>query len=76
MRKILTAVSFAVGIGFVWCQDAGAFPADPAAMKEAATAASTVQQTQYAGHFGRHHATKCYREFVIGSYVCHSYRYW
>jgi hypothetical protein len=31
---------------------------------------------QYAEHNGRHHTTKCYREFVIGHYVCHTYRNW
>lgn len=74
MRKTLAALCFAAGI--VSCQSAAALPADPTAMKEMARAASPEQQVQYVERVGRHHITKCYREFVVGSYVCHSYHYW
>ena len=34
-------------------------------------------QAQYSEHrVGRHRIVKCYREFVIGSYSCHSYTNW
>ena len=76
MRKTLGVLCFAAGIGLIWCQDAAAFPADPTALKEVAKVVSTGQQVQYTEHHGRHHVTKCYREFVIGRYACHSYHYW
>ena len=74
MRKTLVVLCFAAGI--VSCQGAWAFPADPTAMKEIARAASTEQQVQYSERVRRYHISKCYREFVVGSYVCHSYRHW
>lgn len=74
MRKTLAVSCFAVGIGLVWCQGAGAFPAEPTAMKQVVRAASTEQQVQYAERRGRHRITKCYRDFVVGRYACHSYR--
>jgi hypothetical protein len=46
MKKTLAALSFAAGIVFICCQSAGAVPASAPAMKEAATAASPVQQAQ------------------------------
>jgi hypothetical protein len=76
MRKTLAVLSCAAGIGLVWCQGAGAFPAEPTAINEITGVASTEQQVQYAERQSRHHITKCYREFVIGGYACHSYRYW
>jgi len=72
--RTLAALSVAAGLGLVCCQAAGAFPADPGAMRQAASAAATVQQTQYAERRGRRHITKCYRDFVIGRYACHRYR--
>jgi len=48
MKKTLAALSFAAGIGLMYCQSAGAVPASAPVMKEAATAASPVQQAQYA----------------------------
>jgi hypothetical protein len=34
-------------------------------------------QAQYSEHrVGKHKIVKCYREFVIGSYSCHTYTYW
>lgn len=76
MRQTLAALSFAAGIGLICCQSAGAMPAGASALQEAATAASTVQQAQYREYRGRHHITKCYREFVVGTYACHRYRTW
>jgi len=76
MRKTFVVLCCAAGIGLVCCQGAEAFPAEPTAINEVARTASTEQQVQYAERRGLHHFTKCYREFVIGDYVCHSYRYW
>ena len=41
-----------------------------AAMKRAATVASTVQKTQFYARPTRHGVIKCYREFVVGRAVC------
>jgi hypothetical protein len=74
MRKMLFAVSFAVAFGMVGVSGAGAVPADATAVKEAATAASPLQQAQYAERRGRRGGiVKCFREFVIGPYHCHWY---
>jgi len=71
MRKTLFAVSLAAGIGGVCCQNAGAVPANGIAVRAAASAASTMQQVQYAERRTRHGVVKCYRDFVIGPYRCH-----
>ena len=76
MRKTLAALSLAAGIGLMCCQNAGAVPAGAAAMKEAARAASPVQRVQFAERRTRRGVIKCYREFVIGPYRCHRYRWW
>ncbi len=73
MRTTLVALGFAAGIGLICCQSAGAVPADVTAIKQAATAASAVQQAQYAEKITRHHIIKCYRDLVIGPYACHKY---
>jgi hypothetical protein len=75
MRTTLAALSFAAGLGLI-CQSANAVPVSPAPIQQTAMAASGVEQTQYVEHRGRHHITKCYRELIIGNYVCHSYRNW
>ena len=59
MKKTLAALSFAAGIGLICCQSAGAVPASAPAMKEAATAASPVQQAQYAERQTRRGVVKC-----------------
>ncbi len=76
MKKTLVALSVAAGIGLICCQSAGAVPAGAAALKEAAAAASPVQQTQFAARRTRYGVVKCYRDFVIGPYRCHRYRWW
>ncbi len=76
MKKTLVALSFAAGIGLICYQSAGAVPASAPALKEAATAASPVQQAQFAERRTRHGVIKCYRDFVIGPYRCHRYRWW
>ena len=77
MRKTLVTLSFAVGFvaaGFGMVQSAGAVPADATAVKEAATAASPLQQAQYVERRTRHGVVKCFRDLVIGPYRCHYYR--
>lgn len=76
MRATFVALSFAAGIGLIFCQSASAVPADATAMKQAVTAASPVQQAQYYERHTKHGIIKCYREGVIGKYTCHHYRYW
>lgn len=73
MRTTLAALSFAAGVGLVWCQSAGALPADGTAIKEVATATSSVEQTQFYMRRTRHGIRKCYRDFIIGPYVCHTF---
>ncbi len=76
MKTTLAAFAFAVTLGVIACQSAQALPIDPGAIGQAATAASTVQQAQYAERRRRGTITKCYREFVVGNYVCRTYRAW
>jgi len=76
VKKMLAALSFAAGIGLICCQSAGGVPASAPTLKEAATAASPVQQAQYAERHTRRGVIKCYRDFVIGPYRCHRYRWW
>ncbi len=71
--RTLVALSFAAGIGLLCCQTAGAVPANVHGVKEAATAASAVQQAQYYERRTRHGIIKCYRALVFGPYTCHRY---
>jgi hypothetical protein len=76
MRMALTVLSFAGAICIVSCQSAGAVAVNAAAVKETASAASTVQQVRFYGHSTRHYVVKCYRELAIGPYVCHRFYRW
>jgi hypothetical protein len=73
MQRTIVALGLAAGIGLVCCQNAGAVPASVTAVKEAAGAASALQQVQYAERRVRHGVVKCYRDFVIGPYRCHHF---
>jgi hypothetical protein len=73
MRKILLAVTLAAGFTALCWQDAGAVPANAAAVPAAATAGSAVEQVQYAERRTRHGVVKCFRFLVIGPYRCHHY---
>jgi len=76
MRITLAALGFAAGLGVVVvCQSAVAMPSSTGAIQQAA-AATTVQQAQYAERRRGGTITKCYREFVVGNYTCHTYRTW
>jgi hypothetical protein len=74
MRRLLVVLSFAAAAGLACSQSAIAAPADAAAMKQAAIAASPLQQAQYSEHHTRHGVVKCYRTLVIGPYRCHYFR--
>ena len=50
MRTTIAAISLAGAIGIAGCQSAGAVAVDAAAIKEAESAASTVQQARFYGH--------------------------
>ena len=76
MRMAITVLSLAGAIGIGSIQSAGAVAVNAAAMKEAASAASTVQQARFCGHATRHYVVKCYREVVIGPYVCRRFYHW
>lgn len=74
MQKTFAILSFAAGIGLLCCQSAGAVPASPSTVKEAAPASSALQPVQYEERRTRHGVVKCYRDFVIGPYRCHRFR--
>jgi hypothetical protein len=74
--KALAALAFAAGLGIITCQSAMALPAASEAIQQMATAGTAVQQAQYAERRGKKGITKCYRDFVVGSYSCHTYRNW
>ena len=76
MQKTLAAIGLGAGIGLLFCQAAGAVPVGAAAVGKAATGASSLQLAQYAERPARHGIVKCYREFVVGPYRCHYFRYW
>jgi hypothetical protein len=76
MRMAIAALCFAGTIGIIGCQSAGAVAIDAPAMKEAASAASTVHQARFYGYGTRHYVVKCYREVVIGPYVCRRFYRW
>jgi len=74
MQKMLLALSLAAGLGLACMPSAGAVPADAVAVKEAATAASPLQQAQYAERRARRGGiVKCFRIFVVGPYRCRWY---
>jgi hypothetical protein len=75
MRTTLAPLGLAAGLGIVASQSAVALPIDAGAVQQAATAVTSLQQAQYAEHH-RRATTKCYREFVVGKYVCRAYRNW
>jgi hypothetical protein len=73
MQKMLAALSVAAGLGLICCQSAGAVPAAPTALENAATSASVLEQVQYAERRTRHGIVKCYRDLLIGPFRCHYY---
>lgn len=76
MRMTLAALAFGAGFGIITSQSAVAVPAAPDAIQQMATATGGLQQAQYAERRGKGTITKCYRDFVVGTYSCHTYRSW
>jgi len=77
MRVKLTGLILAGALCLVCYQSADAVPANAAAMKRAAIAASTVQNAQFYARPTRHGVIECYRQFIVGRPVCrHFYRWW
>jgi hypothetical protein len=74
MKKTLAALAFAVGLGAIACQSAAALPVAAGVIEQAAATAAAVQPAQYAERHGKGTVTKCYRDFVVGNYACHTYR--
>jgi hypothetical protein len=71
MRTKLAVLGLAAGIGLMLCQNASALPADAGAIEQSASAASPLEHVQFYERHTRHGLVKCYRQFVIGHYVCH-----
>jgi hypothetical protein len=70
MRVVIAAAGFAA-LAFVFCcQNAGAVSVSGTAIRQAAGAVSPVTQARFYVRGYR----KCYRQLVVGPYVCR--RYW
>ena len=74
MRTALAALIVAAGIGLVGTGSEAAIPAGGTAMKQAAVDVAALQEVQFSMRRTRRGVRKCYREFVIGRYVCRTYR--
>jgi hypothetical protein len=70
------ALSLAAAAGLIGCGSAAAVPASAPAMKAAAAVTSPLAQAQYYERRTRHGIVKCYRQFVVGRYVCRHYHSW
>jgi hypothetical protein len=70
MRVAIAATAFAAFAYVFCCQSAGAVATNGTAIKEAASVRPLATQARYYGRGYR----KCYRQLVIGPYVCR--RYW
>jgi hypothetical protein len=70
MRAMVFALSLAAALGLMFYRSASALPANAGAIEQAASAASPVEHVQFYARRTRHGLVKCYREFVIGRYVC------
>jgi len=73
MRKTLNGLTIAGAVCLFCHQSAGAVSVDAAAIKSATMTAATVQQVQFSERRTRHRVVKCYRELVVGPYVCHTF---
>jgi hypothetical protein len=70
MRVAIAAVGFAALAYLSCCQNAGAVALGGTAIKQAADLSAPVAQTR----FYRRGYRKCFRQLVVGPYVCR--RYW
>jgi hypothetical protein len=76
MRLTTTALGAVAAISLIWCQPTGAAPISGSGLNQAAIAASTAQQVQYYERHTGHRVIKCYRELIVGPYICHAYHRW
>jgi hypothetical protein len=76
MRMAMMALSIVGAIDMLGSQNVGAVATNAAVVKEAVYANSTVQPAQFYARVTRHYVIKCYRELVIGPYVCHRFYRW
>jgi len=76
MLMKMTALAFIGATALTFSQSASAVPVDAAAIKAAAITSSAVQQAQYSERHTRHRVVKCYRELIVGPYVCHRFHHW
>jgi len=74
--RIVAAIGLAGVLCLIGVHGAGAVPANGLAVKESAAAASGVLQAQFYARHRRHYVVKCYRELVVGRYVCRRYYRW
>jgi hypothetical protein len=76
MLMKMTVLAFVGAIALTFSHSASAVPVDAAAIKAAAITSSAVQQAQYSERHTRHRVVKCYRELIVGPYVCHRFHHW
>ena len=78
MRMAITILSFAGAVGIASCQSAGAVAINAATMKEAASAASTIQlERDFTGTVHDTTSSNVTRELVVGPRECRRfYRWW
>jgi hypothetical protein len=74
VRGAALAAVATFGIGFAGLSHAA--PADGGVLRTLADTTSTVEDAQYTQRRTRRGIRKCYREFVVGRWVCRTYRYW
>jgi hypothetical protein len=72
MKATVISLSLVAAAALCCGTEANAFPAG-AAVGQSASAASPIEKAQYREFRTRHGIVKCYREFVFGSYRCHTY---
>ena len=77
MRLRTTALGLIGAISLLWCLPVGAAAMSGSGIEQVAIAASAIQQVQYYERHAHRHLVKCYRELVVGPYVCRRfYRWW
>ena len=76
MLMKMTVLAFIGATALAFTQSASAVPVDAAAIRAAAVTGFAVQQAQYSERHTRHRVVKCYRELIVGPYVCRHFHYW
>jgi hypothetical protein len=73
MRVAIAALGVAAFAYVLCCQNAGAVAIGGAAIKSAADAGLPAAQPVFYGRTHRNYVVKCYRQLVVGPYVCRRY---